>query len=147
MKVTSLKDVESYIYSTVILPLKNLNVDSLDSSSPIQDSQGHVLALGLTRETVSGDWNHNYQRDTARENAKWLVYLEGGHGNFVVADYDPMKRNVRVYEPPFRQLGLQILRNKLAAAFRDNTPFNTVRLVDDVREFDRHLSSEEVERL
>ena len=79
MKVTSLKDMESYIYSRVVLPLKELDVDSLNISSPMTDGQGRNIELSvIPEETGHVRYDHNFMRDEARNSAlKWLMHVIG----------------------------------------------------------------------
>jgi hypothetical protein len=134
MKVTSLKDVESYIYSTVILPLKGLQIDGLNQSSPIRGDRGRDWKLGLIREDVQGEFAHNYERDDAREQAWWLVTLSDGARTSIIADYDPRRHNVTIFKGSTGSWkGINILLNKLDEAFRRNTPFDKVKVVDDKR--------------
>lgn len=138
MKVTSLKDMESYIYSSVILPLKELEVESLSMETPMRDAQGRGLQLSLTREEVVGDFHHNYQREAARTHARWVVRLRGGNVNKLVADYSPKRHTVRLYgwnqDSEYR-----MLMNKLAEAFLSNTPFDKVFFETGSRSMTAHI--------
>lgn len=136
MKVTSLKDVDSYIYSSVVLPLKELDVDGLAISSPMTTRRGQPIKLQVTREeTGHRRYDHNYQRDEARNSALHLIWYKFGYNQGVLADYDSRKHNVRVYAPAFRDVDDgKFLMNKLLQAFGNYTPFTNVSIEESVRD-------------
>lgn len=134
MKVTSLKDVENYIYSVVILPLKDLGVEELSHQSPIMGKDGNAWQLGLARESIQGEFQHNYERDSAREGARWLVNLRAEGKRIVLADYQPRRHTVTMYQREVGTIkGANILFNKLEEAFRRYTPFDKVKVLPERR--------------
>lgn len=140
MKVTSLKDMESYIYSSVILPLKDLDVQ-LHNSSPITANNGNILEFSVGRERLDGDFDHNYQRDAARDQLRWLVTLRDGYSSFIVADYETKRHVVRIYKEAFDQFEKGgMLYNKLIEAFGKYTPFGDIKYVGGIRESEIDLS-------
>lgn len=141
MRVTSLKELDNYIYSSVVIPLKGLVIDPLTYNSPIEDNGGRRVSFEIVREEVMGDFHHNFQRNDAREKAKWLVLMRCNHRGYVVADYEPRRHAVRVYAPSFAMAGLSpIIKNKLTEAFRNNAPFGKVSVVlDEMRDTTVHV--------
>lgn len=130
MKVTSLKDMESYIYSGVILPLKGLEIEPLSLSSPITDNNGAVYFEVFT-EDRGEPTQHNYQREEARRNAKWLIAVADRVKSMVVADYETHRHEVHIYEPAFSQFnGGAFIKGKLIEAFGKYEPFGKVILVN-----------------
>lgn len=128
MKVTSLKDLEAYIYSGVILPLKELVIDMPGQSSPMSDPGGGSYMLSVSRNVPNREFQHNYQRREAEANATWLVILNGPEGGEILAEYQKQGHTVRIYRGAFN-LNSKILQNKLEEAFRNHTPFTGVTLV------------------
>lgn len=133
---TTLKDMESYIYSTVILPLKELDVGGLGIASPIVDTRGNTVDLFTGREEVGHrSYDHNFQRDEARNSALELVWHRYRNHDGVLADYDRRRHNVVIYTPEFNNIkGGKLLMNKLLQAFNYHAPFNKVTLVPTTRD-------------
>lgn len=145
MKITSLSALESYIYSSVILPFKNLKVQSISSVSPLLDGSNH-WAFSLSMEQIHGNFHHNFQRDRAREQAKTLVVLKAGGMTQVVADYDRRLRKVTIYQGAFQALDKgNYLMKRLEEAFRSNTPFEKVVINPGTRTADVYLDNEDPE--
>lgn len=135
MKVTSLKDMESYIYSTVILPLKELDVEGFSVRSPMTHPNGKRIDLFVNREETGHlRHEHNFQREEWRNAALHLIWFKMGYDMRVLADYDHRKHKVRVYKPAFSRLQTNLLMNKLIEAFNMYTPFNGVEVLDRTRE-------------
>lgn len=126
MKVTNLKDVETYIYSSVILPLKSLNVPSLEYPSPIKGENGNVWQLSTRLAPVNREFRRNYQRTQALRRADWQVILYNGSRPYIIATYNPKNHWVKLYERPFRKLMAKLLMAKIQEAFNKNTPFTKV---------------------
>lgn len=138
MKVTSLRDVEKYIYSSVILPLQNLGV-SLRMDTPIS-LNGSPVTFEVALERTSGRAAHNYMRDIARENLKSLVYMMDGNGRSeIVAEID-VKHNVRIFKPAIARVlptqGRGIILSALVNSFDGNIPFKEVTVVEQYRDGD-----------
>lgn len=127
MKVTSFKDVETYLYSSVIIPLKRLNVRPLDFPSPITSSNGKkVWQLRVESELPRRNYRRNYQNTQARRRANQQVILWTGQHEYVVAMYNPHNHWVKVYERPFKILKATPLMGKMYEVFSKNTPFTKV---------------------
>lgn len=145
MKITGLKDMESYIYSKVILPLKELDVQGLAVETPMHDDKGTNYELLIVREeTGHVRFAHNFQRNEAQANAKHLIILRYMHGSRVLADYDSRTHNVTVYEGAFEPSKGRLLMNKLVEAFNQYTPFTKVKVIKDIRDVYAPISMEEV---
>lgn len=146
MKITSFRDLESYIYSSVILPFKDLRVDNIHYESPLQDGSSPWI-FAIRSEEVSGEFHHNFQRDRAREQAKSLVMLKVGGANLVVADYDHSLRKVTIYRGAFDGLDKgNYLLKRLEEAFRSNTPFEKVVIDEGTRSVAVYIPQEDPER-
>lgn len=134
MKVTSLKDMDSYIYSKVVLPLKDLDVDGLIISSPMIRENRYVELYVNDEETGHISYSHQYQREEARMNTMKLVMLRYGNSRHVLADYNTKTHAVNVYASPFEALESgKMLMNRLIQAFNNYTPFTRVTIKDTAR--------------
>jgi hypothetical protein len=136
MKVTSLKDMDNYIYSTVVLPLKELDVDGLSSVSPITDDNGRQAQFHVGNEDIHNvRYAHNFQREEAQRSTLRLVFLKYNRTTIIVADYNPKKHNVNIYTPQLETIeGGKLILNKLIHAFENHTPFTRVELQSSVRD-------------
>lgn len=130
MKVTSLKDVETYLYTSVVLPLKNIQAPELNFPSPITGKDGNSWSLQLQREPLERRYRRNYQRDRAQNNRRWQVILSTPSKMYLVAEYSHKTHWVRLYEEPFRKLNSMPLLGQLYKVFHENTPFTKVIMMD-----------------
>ena len=126
MKVTSLRDVEAYIYSSVVLPLKKLNVEYLEIQSPIRDETGQVWQLSLNQTPITGNFRRRYQRTQAERKRNWNICLTTGRETFVVGEYNIKNHWVKLYEAPFRKVNAIMLLGKLHDVLNRNTPFTKI---------------------
>lgn len=126
MKVTSFRDVEIYIYSSVIMYLKGLNAPDLAFPSPIKGENGLDWQFGVSPEPIHREFRRNYQREQAQERANLQVTLFTGNQDYVVATYNPKQKWVKIYERPFRVLKAVPLMGKLYEAFYTNAPFGKI---------------------
>lgn len=126
MKVTSFKDVETYIYSSVILPLKQLNVPDLPFPTPMRGDDGQEWSLMVRPQPLFGNFRRNYQRTQAQRRADMQVILFTGSKEYVVAQYNRKNKWVKVYQRAFMRLAAMPIYGKLFEAFQKNTPFAKV---------------------
>lgn len=127
MKVRSLKDVETYIYTTLILPLKNLNLPELQYDSPIRDGVDSLWQFRLERTpTMGSDFRRNFQRDRAENNREWWFVLYRGGEKTVVGEYNRRSHWVKLWDEPFKESGAMLVFGKLLEAVETNTPFTKV---------------------
>lgn len=143
----SLKDLEHYIYSSVVLPLSDLDLPSLGVSSPLVNKRGEALEFFITTERVTGDFHYNYQRDKARLMANRLVMVGRLYqgGEHVVAEYDERKRSVIVYPEAIQMAGLpRIVTNKLINSLMTHEPFCSVREASGIRLHYREVDVEDL---
>lgn len=135
MTVTSLKDVDSFIYSKVVLPLKELDVDSMNMGSPITEGR-HSLDFFVSREEVTHvHYDHNYLRDEARNSAKHIINGTFGGMTAILADYDPKNHKVTVYSPAFVNIPKgKLIMNRLLSAFNNYAPFRGIEILDTTRD-------------
>lgn len=126
MKVTALRDVETYIYSSVIMPLKGLAVPDLHFPSPIRGENGEEWQFQVRQERLHRDYRRNYQRTQAQRLANWEVVLFANGKEYVVAHFNPRVKWVKMYERPFRVLKAMPIMGKLYEGFYQNTPFGKI---------------------
>jgi len=128
VKATSLKDMESYIYSAVMIPLKSLDMEPMWLTSPLIDKAGYPIEFTVQRERVSRNhFDHNYQAEEARLHAKMLVFIHHKGRVNVAADYSKRRHNVRIYPEAFAKIERgSLLLNKFREAFETHSPFNQV---------------------
>lgn len=136
MKITGLKDMESYIYSKVILPLKELDIKGLEIKSPMHDGDEKYYELLLSREeTGHVRFAHTYLRHETEANALHLIKLRYANSLQILADYDSRTHEVKIYEPAFTPSKGQLLMNKLIEAFNHYTPFTNIRIIKGTRDY------------
>jgi hypothetical protein len=121
---TSMKAIETYIYLQVILPLKNLEIDRFSCQNPLKST-----ILEVNREQLSlsrgSDFQHNFQRDKLREEARWFVLCNG----MIVAAYEDKRHTVKIYKGGFgNNKWRSILIGKLEDAFHKSHPFTKVTI-------------------
>lgn len=135
MKLNSLKSLESYIYLSVILPLKGLTLGRIDSQSPALGHHGGYFSLEIGLESIDRSrYAHNYQREQASNRAKYLIYLSDGHHRAIVADYSEKTKEVSIFKDAFSGwVDAHIIDVKLEEAFRTHTPFSKVSIVKGSR--------------
>ncbi len=125
MKVTSLKDLERYLYLSVIVPLKSLGVET-ETQSPLKNSNGNSWYLWLQLTPVVMRGRRNYQRRQAEHNRDWQVWMNNGTSEYLVADYSIRTHWVKIYEKPFQDTGSMLIYGKLHKLFSENKPFSKV---------------------
>lgn len=132
MKVTSFKDVETYLYTSVILPLKRLDVPELEFGSPIQGDDGQAWTLYIGSEDPVRRYRRNYQNEEARQTSSYKIMLHAGksdggsHIRYQVASYDVKRHTVEMYEQPFKTLNAMPLFGRLHSLFSSNAPFTKI---------------------
>lgn len=126
MKVTSFRDVETYIYSSVIIPLKQLNIPDLQFPSPIRGENGEDWQFSVRSQPINRDYRRNYQRTQAMRRANQQVMLFAEGREYVVAMYHPRQKWVKIYKRPFHSLKAVPLMGKLYEAFYTNSPFGKI---------------------
>lgn len=128
MKVTSLKDVETYLYTSVVLPLKNRDGLSLTCPSPIFGKNGNPWNMEVIQPQVPRG-RHNYERDFNQVIEPFLVYLHGATDKpQILAQYNPKTKAVEIYEHPFKLLNAMPLLGKLHQMFNSHAPFGRVSI-------------------
>lgn len=129
MKVTSLKDVETYLYSSVLVPLKQLRGVDFAYQSPLAGDAGDIWTVGTDQEQVRRV-RHNYERDWIQERAPWVIRLftDNGEKQYIVGQYDPKTHAVILYETPFKLLRAMPLLGKFHQMFSTHPPFTDVSI-------------------
>ncbi len=120
MKVTSFKDVETYLYTSIILPLKNLQAPELEFGSPIRGDYGEPWILMLERTPAGRRYRRNIE----------IQLNTGDNKNHILATYNIRNHNLYLYEQPFRVLNALPLLGKMHDMFNRTTPFNKIILED-----------------
>lgn len=126
MEKVSPKELEAYIYSTVIFPLQGLQSEGFMMNTPIKG-----MELMLCRTAVAEqDTEFRYQREMARGDVNYLVCSHNGRGNmYALAEYDPDRKSVVIFEREFKRIpkGGMVLA-KMTDLFNSSYPFATVKL-------------------
>lgn len=132
MKV-NLKDLDAYIYATVIFPLKQLNVNALRVVSPLKTPDGTEIRFWVDREPLTGSYRRNYQRARARHHLKWNIYVGSGRGDErVAAQYNDKNHSVRIFADAFRHSpNLRIALGRIEDAFTASYPFTNVKILEE----------------
>lgn len=128
MKVQSLKSLETYIYSQVILPLKNLQVPNINLDSPLRNRSGEPLQLNVSRMEIDySQYRRDYQRRIARQKQPFIVTIDSLINRRKIAEYNPKGHSVIIFRDAMRDVtNSGILLGKLEEAFKTNTPFTKV---------------------
>lgn len=130
MKVTSSKELETYIYSSVVLPLKGLNLPELHSPTPLTDDAGIAWYFMLKRTPIRPSYRRNYQREIA--NAKrnyWITFGSRGMPSQVIGEYNIKNHWVKLWEKPFRDINAMPIFSKLWNTLDNNTPFTKIIVI------------------
>jgi len=120
MKVTSLKEVESYIYCSVIQTL--IGGSSIRMESPIKNHRGGICDLYVEKERVTSSFDHNYLRDIAVDDAPYIVVITDGRDTSTVAKV--FNSTVHIYDNTIGVPSLVI--SKLWGEFEKCTMFNKI---------------------
>lgn len=123
MKVTSFKELENYLYSSVVAPLKDLRID-LDIDSPIR-SNDRKVRLYIEREGI-GHHSMNYQRSRARARAKMLVRIDNGLHVATAGNYDKQNHAVELFKDVFKAYNCSLVLGRLHSMLDSTTPFTKV---------------------
>lgn len=124
MKVSSLKQLENYLYSYMIAPLKELVVD-FRVDSPLKSPKGHPWHIVIKRTPVGG-WRRNYQRDRMLVERDYQIMIETHTGTFLLGTYFLKGRRVELYKEPFMLLRASILMASIQNMLDTHTPFTKV---------------------
>lgn len=128
MKINSFKDLETYVYSCIILPLKGLNLPDLHYSSPVRDKDGNIWKFSLEQTPIRGEFRRNYQRNRARSQRNWWVILTKGDNTRkeVIGEYNKDNHWIKLWDSTFKESDAMPVFGKLFEAFDTNTPFTKV---------------------
>ena len=137
MKVTSLSELDDYLYSSVIAPLKGLNTN-LSIQSPIAH-EGRAWWLELTRTAV-GNFRRNFQRDRAMEQRDYLILLITPNARYIVGKFFIKGRSVELYKKPFKDLNASIVLGRLHHMFDTHKPFTKITIKKESQEIVNRFS-------
>lgn len=132
MKPASFKEIETYLYTSIVLPLKGLAVQELRYPSPLigEDNQAWELETILT--PVRLRYRRNYQRTQAeRRRNYWIVLKIGDRPNrrrIVLGEYHIKYHTVKLYQQAFSEVGAIPLMGKMLDIFQTNSPFTKVTI-------------------
>jgi hypothetical protein len=126
MKVTSLKEVENYLYASLLAPLKGLVVN-MEIPSPLKGNDGRNWHIEYGRTRIQ-NYRRNYQRDRAMEKRDYLMILIAGNQRHIIGKYFPKGRFVELYKEPFRELHAGILMGKIHHMFNTHAPFTKITI-------------------
>jgi hypothetical protein len=145
VKLTSIKELDNYIYSSIILPLKGLDVPPVVSSSPMEMMANIFLHFEIRREEIRGDFQHNFQREAARELAGFLVVALVGYNGYIAAHYDQHRHRVTVWPEALTKLGApKLVVNRFTTAFEEHTPFDKVETAAGVGSITRVVTARDL---
>lgn len=128
MKVTSLKEVENYLYASLLAPLKGLAIN-MEMPSPIRGNDGKSWYIECGRTSIQ-NYRRNYQRDRALGKRDYLMILIAGKERHIIGKYFPKGRFIELYKEPFRELHAGILMGKIHHMFNTHTPFTKITIKD-----------------
>jgi len=133
VKIKSFRELETYIYTSIILPLKDLNLPALNYSSPLLTDEGDRWEFFLQKTPVRGEFRRNYQRSLAQQNRNWQIVLKAGEGSYpvIVGEYNLRSHWVKLWQEPFKRSGAMPVFGKLYEALDTNTPFTKVLVESD----------------
>lgn len=149
MKPIPLKDVDAYIYTSIIMPLKNLNMQEIEFGSPMETKDGYPMTFYLDDSPMTREYRRQYQRTQAQRRADKLIklHIDGGEspGMHILCSYNNKTHRITLYQDTFRRLGLNMLFNRMQLAFSANTPFTKIILGDKPPTFElrRRRSAQE----
>lgn len=130
MRITTFKDLEGYLYSRVVLPIRQLNVPEMDFGSPMTGDKGEAWTIRLDRAPTRSFRRQGPRRRAARY-SDYLIKLRVGEDNivdYILASYNVSNHNVVMYEHPFKLLKAMPLFGKMHDVFTRHTPFNKIRV-------------------
>ena len=135
LKLKSHKDLDRYIYSEVIVPMKKMHLPTLNISSPVQYRDYPVQLTVHASEVSYANLRHNYERRIARDKAKTLVSMTVGGYSYTVAEYDSAKsHSVRIFQGDLNRRGhaeLGVVISRLEKMFKMHTPFTKVTVLKE----------------
>lgn len=129
MKVTTFKDLGVYLYTSIALPLRQLNVPVLEFGSPMRGDKDEEWTILLDKAPVR-HYRRSGQRHRAHQNSDWLIKLhvsdDGDGRTYTLARYNVKNHNVTMYSHPFKVLNAIPLYGKMHDMFKRCEPFNEI---------------------
>lgn len=139
MKKISTKDVEVYLYSSVILPLKALDVERFSYPSPFVDKAGFEATISIGTPIIDrSEYTYRYERELAHNGRPKVVICHYRGKAYVLAEYSPKRKVIEVFEHTFEKklpYGRLMFR-KLVEAFEQAHPFSRVKITRRQPEYD-----------
>lgn len=127
MKPASFKEIETYIYTSIVLPLKGLAVQELRYPSPLMGEDGLVWELRTILTPVRIHYRRNYQRTQAERRRNYWIILKIADGRrFVLGEYHIKYHTVKLYQQAFSELNAIPLMGKMLDVFQTNSPFTKI---------------------
>ncbi len=129
-KLTDSKQLKLYLYSQVVVPLKDVIVDFTSINSPIKDKSGAMWFVEVSQEPMTERVRFNYQRDrqAQRPNSVILLRKDGSYERVLLAYYSKRGREVTLFEQGFKKADMPYLLNKFHEVFSENEPFSKVNI-------------------
>lgn len=129
-KATSLKQVDTYLYLSLILKLKELRVDSYSPETPFS-REGKKVQVLIELEPSTRTPRHNYERERASRNRNVIIYALWNGQRVPLAYFHIKQKWVKIFQAGFNEMKMQIYLGKFYELFYGNEPFGKVSIEKD----------------
>lgn len=126
MKDLKSNQMENYLYSSVVIPLKGLKVKKLYTSSPLVSPNGRTISFHINHDV--GVFRRNYQRDRARHSGDKKIILFDQYEEYICGRYTKHNHKVEFYSDVFKQFKLNYTLSKLCSLINGTSPFGKVKI-------------------
>lgn len=123
--------VKHYLYSTVVLPLKRLNVEITPVQTPfVNKASGEMWYVELSRTPVAERIRHNYQRERLDYKPSYIVSIQrsGSYSKVPLCRYDGKEHSIVLFERGFKTIKAPNLLQQFKRVFEGYTPFTNVEV-------------------
>lgn len=133
-------DIQNYLFLYVVLPLKDLEGLAVPNiSSPLKDHRGTIWEVQVGEEPLPPvhpeEHLYRYEREQRQEERNRFLYLDDGRMSIPIAYFHNKYKWIKLYETPFKELGLTPIVGHMYDMCNRNTPFSKVILISDPEEF------------
>lgn len=142
MRPASFKEIETYLYTSIVLPLKGLSVQELRYPSPLVGNDGERWELQAVLTPTRLNYRRNYQRTQAERRRNWWIIVKIGEREhrrtLVLGEYHNKYHTVKLYQQAFSELDAIPLMGKMLDVLQTNSPFTKVTVESgEYPEFER----------
>lgn len=143
MKDTKLKGVESYLYSSLLMPLKRIK--TARGLAPVIKNQKNGRYVSIYPETDYGLSRRNYQRERSMIEGHMRIVAEYSSDAWTVGRYKRHNHSVELYSDMFAKAGISYVLPTLWRLFEKSSPFGkvTVKTMECKQENYTYLDYEE----